>query len=365
MDDPKKPFGQGPFPTTQWTVIIDVIQKGGDEAAFAALGNLFQEYRPAIRLFFQRRGLSEVEAAELTDSFFHSRIVEPWNRRHGFQPALYSEDDLKKLPLLATRLKRAQRPVACFLWNALSGSTRQMLEDSNFSREETKALRAALADDLNRLITGPSIYDTQRFVDVDLSVESRNLLAREPSRNWITWLNRSLLGDAFPGHFVKGIGFLYLVERKEQRKFRTFLAHALWCYRKDHARQNLTEKAGGGVPTSSLEQLDAAGHEVADPMDEKFGRDLDQIFALQLIRLAAQRSREKRSVQIEAHLCGEISQKEAADQLGISEKAFTVAYKRFRDRLALDLRAEVGKVVGPDKKEIEAEIRYLMSLVGK
>ena len=93
---------------------------------------------------------------------------------------------------------------------------------------------------------------------------------------------------------------------------------------------------------------------------EQFGHDFDQVFALEILRKAAQRS--KHSDYLENHLRGQISQREAAQALGISENAFKAAFSRFRERLACDLWDEVAKLVGPDEMDIRAEIRYLMSL---
>lgn len=361
MNVPDQSAAPSCFPTTPWTLLIEVIQRGGDEASFAALGRLFECYKPAIESFFLRRGHNEALAADHTQAFFHSRIVEPWNRRHGLLSVSYFEEDIKKLPLFATKLNRRLRPIALFVWNALPEATQHKLRNYQGGKEETKSLRAALANDLNALIEGASIYDDQRFADVDLSVESRNLLNRKNAGHWVVWLNRSLLGDAFLRHLTKGIGFLYLVEREERQKFRNVLAHALKCFLTDYAREEAAERAGGKVSQASLEQLGEEGHEVGADFDAEFGHDFDYAFALQVIQLAASRS--KHSQQIEAHFRGKLTQKQAADELGISEGAFKAAYARFRERLATDMWIEVSKSVGPDEKEIKAEIQYLMSLM--
>jgi hypothetical protein len=45
----------GSFPTTQWPLIVNAIQKGNHAAAEAALNRFCEKYRPAIVNFFPRR----------------------------------------------------------------------------------------------------------------------------------------------------------------------------------------------------------------------------------------------------------------------------------------------------------------------
>jgi DNA-directed RNA polymerase specialized sigma24 family protein len=74
----------GCFPTTEWTQIFDVIQQGDGPAASAALENFCEQYRPAIRNFFLRRGADFEHAEEYTQNFFLQRILKPWDGRASF-----------------------------------------------------------------------------------------------------------------------------------------------------------------------------------------------------------------------------------------------------------------------------------------
>jgi hypothetical protein len=347
------------YPTTRWTQIIDVIQKGADDQSLAALGDLFEQYRPAIHAFFER--FHKARADDLTSSFFESRVIVPWNRRHGSLSPLYSIEDVRRLKNLAEALKQRRQPLTEYLWAILSVPSRELLEGYAAREEQADELRASLVVDFNAILQGPSIYEARRFADVELSVESRNLMQREPTGNWVAWLNRSLLADAFPGQLTKGIGFLYMVERQEQRKFRTFLAHAMWWFLKDTTKAELAQNAGGGRPGASLEELGEIGIEIPDGSEEMFGRQLDEEFARRVFALASKRFQHSR--QMEAHLWGRISQKQAAAELGLSENAFRQGYLRFRRRLAEALREEVTMLVGPDESEIRAEMSYLMNLL--
>jgi DNA-directed RNA polymerase specialized sigma24 family protein len=154
-----------------------------------------------------------------------------------------------------------------------------------------------------------------------------------------------------------------VVERKEQSKFRTFLANAMRWFLMDHWKGRRTIKAGGDEKIGSLDAFLEDGGAVAAANKDEFGHEFDLAFALHLLNLASNRF--KHAEQLEAHLRGKISQKQAAEELGMSENSFRQAYMRFRERLAQSWRAEISKVVGPDEKEIRAEMQYLMALLTK
>lgn len=237
MSDPKKTMSSGCFPTTQWTQIIGVIQNGSDGAAWNALSEFCERYRPAIHHFFRRRGCSHEEAEDHTQAFFTSRILERWAGRDGF---------------------------------------------------------------------------------------------------------------------------LHTAQPNGDTKFRGFLCHVLWRFLQDEWKARTTIRAGGKISHIPLEDLDISKDCADGEASQRFGREFDRVLALEIIRKAAERS--KHSKCLEAHLRGEISQKDAAKELGVSENTFKQAYSRFRERLAKELWEEVAKLVGPDEQEIRAEIKYLMSL---
>jgi RNA polymerase sigma factor (sigma-70 family) len=225
------------FPATQWTQVINVIQEGNEAAAWAALAQFCEQYRPAIYNFFRRRGSSHEEAEDYTQAFFSGRIVEHWEKRDGF-------------------LQTAQR----------GGTTR----------------------------------------------------------------------------------------------FRSFLCHVLWRFLQDEWKKRSSIRAGGGVKHVPLDELELACDGAEGEAFKRFGREFDQTFAREILCRSAERSRH--SSHLLAHLRGEITQEEAAQQLGLTANAFKQAYHRFRQRLAADLREEVRNLVGPDQQEVRAEIEYLMSL---
>jgi RNA polymerase sigma factor (sigma-70 family) len=227
----------GFFPTTQWTQVIETMQKGDDQAASAALSEFCEQYRPAVYHFFCRHGCNHERAEDFTQEFFASRILRQWDHREGF---------------------------------------------------------------------------------------------------------------------------VHAAQRIEGGKFRSFLCQVLWRFLQDAWKRERTARAGGSTPHVPLEELDFAVEDADPEAFKRFGQDFDRVFALEVIRKAAARSRHSRY--LEAHLRGEMSQQEAAKALGLSENAFKQAYHRFRERLAHALWEEVSRLVGPDETEIRAEIEYLIGL---
>ena len=237
MNEQKIEPSSGVYPTTQWTQIIGVIQRGDDEAARRALNEFCERYRPAIFSFFRQRGCDVQQAEDYTHDFFEKRILNEWDER-------------------SSPLHKAQR--------------------------------------------------------------------------------------------IQG------------GKFRSFLAAYLWRFIQDKWKGTQSQRAGGGfthVPMDALGLSDVAGE--ADAF-QKFGRQFDRVFALVIILKAAEQS--THSTHLLAHLRGDVSQKEAAGKLGMSEAAFKTAFARFRHRFKRQLREEVVKLVGDGEQDIQDEIRYLMSL---
>jgi RNA polymerase sigma-70 factor (ECF subfamily) len=237
MSIPESAVISGCFPTTEWTLTLQVIQNGDGLSAAKALERFCEQYRPAIRNFFLRRGANPEQADEYTQNFFLQRIMKPWGEQEGF---------------------------------------------------------------------------------------------------------------------------LHRAKRRELGKFRSFLCHVLWLHLQDEWRSKSATVRGGKVEKISLSDPDYPGEEIAGISYESFGRDFDRELALEIIRRAAARSRHSKYHL--AHLRGEMTQAQAAGELGMNENAFKVAHHRFRDRLSRDIWAEVSKLVGADETEIRAEIAYLMSL---
>ena len=157
-------------------------------------------------------------------------------------------------------------------------------------------------------------------------------------------------------------GFLFEVERGKAQKFRGFLCCVMWAFLVDERRRQVTARSGGGAVHLPMDETNAAEVHADGESLKKFGNEFDREFALALIAKAAAGA--TRSKHLLAHLRGEITQKQAAEELGLSENAFKQDYNRFRERLRHNLWQEATKLAGPKVEDIRDELRYLMSLFG-
>jgi hypothetical protein len=87
-----------------------------------------------------------------------------------------------------------------------------MLEEWQESRQVSIVLQKAIVEDLNRVLTKPSIWDEVRFSDVKVRYEILELLERNPAGADVARLNRLLLENAFPQELARNINWRFAGE---------------------------------------------------------------------------------------------------------------------------------------------------------
>jgi signal transduction histidine kinase len=123
----------------------------------------------------------------------------------------FTSKDIQPSPyrdLLVNRLKKPAETdqVSKFVSSRLSPQTRNLL--SNYTESAKTELPGSLADDLNKIVKGGSIFDSNRFAGVTLSPATSNALSQPLSGTNLLWLNRNLLLDAYPSELRKNRNFL-------------------------------------------------------------------------------------------------------------------------------------------------------------
>jgi hopanoid biosynthesis associated RND transporter like protein HpnN len=88
--------------------------------------------------------------------------------------------------------------VTLYLRERLSPATRQALAGYQKSQTNLTPILSGLTNDLNRIVSGPCLYDAQRFSGVTLRPKTLDLLATHPQGDQLALLNRLLLEDAYP-----------------------------------------------------------------------------------------------------------------------------------------------------------------------
>jgi 3-keto-disaccharide hydrolase len=104
---------------------------------------------------------------------------------------------------LARQISSGLDPVTAFLRARMPDNLVAELADYSASRPNAKDVLSDLVKQLNQVISGPSIYDKQLFLDVALRPETRELLHGKPSGPDAARLNKLLLEDAYPAKLAK------------------------------------------------------------------------------------------------------------------------------------------------------------------
>jgi predicted RND superfamily exporter protein len=110
----------------------------------------------------------------------------------------FSADDITNLPSLVKKLTARQDPVSAFVSDRLDLAARTLLASYHGTNAEADEVESVLAKNLNRIITGPLIYETARFQSVSLRPKTEELLKTRPQSQDLIRLNQMLLQDAYP-----------------------------------------------------------------------------------------------------------------------------------------------------------------------
>ncbi len=105
--------------------------------------------------------------------------------------------DLTNLPALVTELNSQTNKVSVYIREQLTPVSQDLL--TRYQGGADAALSLALVTDLNRVIDGGSIYDTNRFAGIAVSGRAENLAKKKnPRAADVRLQNRILLEDTYP-----------------------------------------------------------------------------------------------------------------------------------------------------------------------
>ncbi len=104
----------------------------------------------------------------------------------------------------AKRVCEQADPISAWIWTKLDPTRQATLDMLRNEHDATKLQKNHLAEDFNRLMATPDIYDETRFAGVELRSETERLLERvlqkEEER---LYLSRFLLEDAYPNELSR------------------------------------------------------------------------------------------------------------------------------------------------------------------
>ena len=111
---------------------------------------------------------------------------------------LLQDDSVKDVSGLVSELTKAN-PLSTLIWQNFSKKNKTALTQADASNGNGEALRSVLVAELNKTITGNSLYEKERFAAHKLRTSTLNLAEKsKPSKAETELLNRLLLEDAFP-----------------------------------------------------------------------------------------------------------------------------------------------------------------------
>ena len=117
----------------------------------------------------------------------------------GTDQLLFDREAMKDPGSLIVKLQDTRAPVSEFIASQLSEDMQWVLFGYNGVSTPSPQQQEVLLSDLNRLLQGDSLYDAQRFANIELSEQTQALIAENPQGGEaLVRLNRCLLADVYP-----------------------------------------------------------------------------------------------------------------------------------------------------------------------
>jgi len=143
-------------------------------------------------------------APSKTLSLFDGRSLDGWSQIENNATSL-SSGGISDQSSFTSKLANASDLVSSFLRGQLEDSVKADLAAYSATNPNSKAAMSALVKSLNRVISGPSIFDKTRFSKVTLRPETDDLLKQNPQGQQLARLNKLLLEDAYPAELAKSV----------------------------------------------------------------------------------------------------------------------------------------------------------------
>jgi hypothetical protein len=141
------------------------------------------------------------QAASGAVPLFDGRTLDGWTQLENNATSL-STSQITNQAAFVQQIASGQNAVSQFLRGGIQESVSSQLAGFSPSGPEAKAVIAALMKELNRIISGASIYDGERFSAVQLRPETKQLVQQSWSGPQLAHLNKLLLEDAFAANLT-------------------------------------------------------------------------------------------------------------------------------------------------------------------
>ena len=142
-------------------------------------------------------GLPSAAAPPAGNKLFDGKTLNGWLQIEN-NATSFTTSSISDPAAFAAELTNGRGPVRVYLRSRLQASVQSDLAVYSISNPNSKSILSALVKELNRIVSGPSIYDRARFTGVVLRPETKHLLKRHQGERELARLNKLLLEDVFP-----------------------------------------------------------------------------------------------------------------------------------------------------------------------
>lgn len=126
-------------------------------------------------------------------------------------PQMLRVSELKDPTTFAITLRERRDPLSQYLISQMTPETQKMLASYDGTTPLPEADQRKLIDELNGLLSGPTLFDEQRFSQVKLTDEAKRFIALNPQGDDLIRLNRMLLEEAYPAEIAKNAKYSWNV----------------------------------------------------------------------------------------------------------------------------------------------------------
>jgi hypothetical protein len=130
-------------------------------------------------------------------SLFDGKTLDGWMQLQN-NAASFGGGDITDMPAFAKKLTDKSDPVSAFISGQLDDAVKTDLTAFAPSNSNAKAVRSILVKNLNKIVSGASIYDAARFRNIPLRSETDALLKSNPRGQELARFNKLLIEDAYP-----------------------------------------------------------------------------------------------------------------------------------------------------------------------
>ncbi len=135
------------------------------------------------------RAAGDVETLVVNDSIVQAIRTD--------NPSLLDMADLKEPARLATLLRDAADPLSSYLKGQFTAATQQLLNAYDSNQLPSQTLQQVLINELNTVLSGPTLYDPKRFAQVNLTATTLAWTTQNLHGADLIRLNRWLLQETY------------------------------------------------------------------------------------------------------------------------------------------------------------------------